>query len=342
MSKKKKAVLSDSEISAFCQQISLILQAGLPTYYGISILRDETKDEKTHKLLEQIYAPMEDGGTLHAALEATNAFPDYMVHMIQLGEETGRLEEVLQSLSEYYEREAEIRAGIRNAVTYPLVTTALMLVVIVVMITKVLPVFSQIYTELGSELTGFAASLMNFSDALNRYLLVIIAVLAVLILLGFLLYRTDLGKTLFLGRPFSMSIASSRFANSMHLALSSGLDTDRSMDLASELVDNPYMRDRIRKCKEYIAHGEGLSRSMMLSGIFSEIYASWITIGYKTGSMDLIMSKISAAYEEETNGRLQHFVNVLEPTLIIVLCVFMGAILISFLLPLLGIMSAIG
>ena len=89
MSRKSK-ILSNAELSAFCQQISLIIAAGLPTYYGVSILCDEAPDEQTHNLLEQIYKPMELGATLHSALKNTGYFPKYMINMIQLGEDTLR------------------------------------------------------------------------------------------------------------------------------------------------------------------------------------------------------------------------------------------------------------
>ena len=123
MSRKSK-ILSNAELSAFCQQISLIIAAGLPTYYGVSILCDEAPDKQTRDLLEQIYKPMELGATLHSALKDTGYFPKYMINMIQLGEETGRLEEVLNSLSKYYDREDEISSGIKSAVAYPLVLSA--------------------------------------------------------------------------------------------------------------------------------------------------------------------------------------------------------------------------
>lgn len=341
MSKTKK-IMSQEEISVFCQQVSMIISAGLPTYYGILILRDETSDTNTKALLNQIYEPMEGGATLHEALKQTGVFPAYMVHMIQLGEETGRLEEVLSSLSVYYEREAEIRSGIRHAITYPLIMTFLMIAVIFVMILKVVPVFKQVYEQLGTELSGSALTLMRISDIMNQYLLVFVGIFVVAILIALLLYRTNLGKTLLAGGKLSLTIASSRFANCMHLALASGLDSEYGMDLASELVNNPHMQERIRKCKEHIAHGEGLSRSLTMSCIFSEIYSSWLAVGYRTGTMDEIMKKISDAYEDETNIRIQRFASMLEPTLIIMLCFFIGVILISFLLPLLGIVSSIG
>ena len=341
MSHKNK-ILSEAEISTFCQQIGMIIKAGLPTYYGISILRDEASDEHTKAFLNQLYEPMEKGITLGVALSETNVFPEYMVDMIQLGEETGRLEEVLDSLAVYYEREADIKASIRHAVTYPLIMSLMMLVVIVVIITQVVPVFTHIYEELGSGLTGTALLLMNISNLLNNYMLVFIIGFVVIGVGIYALSKTTLGKTFFLRHRLSMSIAASRFANCMYLALSSGLDTDRSLEMAEKLIENPYMLEKIKMCKTHIKHGEGFVKSLLLSGIFSKIYSSVITIGYKTGSIDDVMHKISIAYEEETDEELRHFISVLEPTMIIILSFIIGVILISFLLPLLGIMSSIG
>jgi len=338
----KQKTLSESEISAFCQQVGMVVKAGLPTYYGISILRDEATDDFTREFLDKIYEPMEKGVTLGEALGNTHAFPEYMVDMIRLGETTGRLEEVLDSLSTYYEREADIKAGIRHAVTYPLIMTVMMLVVIVVIITQVVPVFSQIYEQLGSGLTGSALMLMNVSNFLNRYMLGFVIAVVTVALAGFAFFRTPYGKILFQGRGLSMSIAASRFANCMYLALSSGLDTDRSLEMAEKLIDNPYMLEKIEACKKHIKNGEPFIKSLLLAGIFSKVYSSMMTIGFKTGSMDDIMQKISVSYEEETDEKLRHFISILEPTLIVILSFFIGLILISFLLPLLGIMSSIG
>lgn len=339
---RKNILLSETELAAFCQQIGMVVKAGLPTYYGISILRDEAEDPHTRAFLDEIYQPMENGATLGDAIADTKAFPAYMVDMIHLGETTGRLEEVLDSLNIYYEREADIRSGLRHAVTYPLIMTGMMLLVLFVIVTQVIPVFSQIYEQLGSSLSGTALVLMKISEALNRYMPVLIIGIVLLVLLCAILYRTSFGKTLFQGRGLSMSIAASRFANCMYLALSSGLDTDQSLDMAERLIDNPYMLEKIEKCKAHIKHGETFIRALLMSGIFSKVYAGMMTIGYKTGTTDEIMHRISIAYEEETDDRLRHFISILEPSLIIVLSFFIGLILISFLLPLLGIVSSIG
>jgi type IV pilus assembly protein PilC len=102
------------------------------------------------------------------------------------------------------------------------------------------------------------------------------------------------------------------------------------------------MQERIHSCRDHMKNGEGFPEALVLSGTFSKLYASWITIGYKTGAMDEVMERIGRAYEDETQAELDRFIATLEPTLVIILSVFIGLILISFLLPLLGIMSSIG
>lgn len=339
---KRKNVLNNSEIAAFCQQLTMVISAGLPTYYGIYILKDDAPDDETKNLLEQIYTSMESGRPLHEALKATDMFPGYMIHMIMLGEQTGRLEEVLSSLVSYYERESSIRSNVRSAVAYPLFMTAMMLVVITVLIAKVLPVFSQIYEELGSSLTGIARIMLNISNALNRYMVVLIIAVLILAILAWILSHTDWGRTRLQKNRLSLSIASGRFANCMYLALTSGLDTDQSLELTEELISNPYVRDKIHKCQGLLKDGETFSNALLLSGIFSRMHAGLVTIGSKTGAMDDVMKHITAAYDEESEKLIDHFISVLEPTLVIILCFLVGLILISFLLPLLGIMSSIG
>ena len=164
----------------------------------------------------------------------------------------------------------------------------------------------------------------------------------VLLIICMILYHTDLGRVLFFGQKLAMTVASGRVANCLYLVLSSGLDSNIGLTLARELVNNPHMQALIDKCHENIRHGESFDKALLLSGIFSQMYASWIAIGSRTGEMDQVMERICNAYEEETDARISHMLSLLEPILVIILCFFVGLILISFLLPLLGILSSIG
>ena len=340
MKKNNNSILGNMEIAAFCDQLSMIVAAGISLYEGVSILSEDAEDEQTKALLCGINASLEQGVSFHEALSVSEVFPKYVIDMIEIGETTGKLEEVLKALSTYYRREDSIRNSIKNAVTYPIIMIVLMFVIIFVMIAKVLPVFQQIYGELGSQLTGVAGAFMRFSMVLNRYMLVIVLLLAVAVVALVFFFKSNHGKRFW--QKKTLALATGRFANCMSLAMSSGLDTDQGLLFAEQLVDNPYMEQRIQTCREMIASGKSFAEAILSTHIFDRIYVSMISIGFRTGTLDEVMAKISEEYEDAIENRIAKFIAILEPTLVIILSVVIGSVLISFLLPLIGIMSSIG
>lgn len=141
------------------------------------------------------------------------------------------------------------------------------------------------------QLTGTTRTLLHISTILNHYMLGFIIAFLVLLIICMILYHTDLGRVLFLGQKLAMTVASGRVANCLYLVLSSGLDSNIGLTLARELVNNPHMQALINKCHENIRHGESFDKALLLSGIFSQMYASWIVIGSRTGEMESIVSQ---------------------------------------------------
>lgn len=141
------------------------------------------------------------------------------------------------------------------------------------------------------QLTGTTRTLLHISTILNHYMLGFIIAFLVLLILCMILYHTDLGRVLFLGQKLAMTVASGRVANCLYLVLSSGLDSNIGLTLARELVNNPHMQALIDKCHENIRHGESFDKALLLSGIFSQMYARWIAIGSRTGEMESIVSQ---------------------------------------------------
>ena len=141
------------------------------------------------------------------------------------------------------------------------------------------------------QLTGTTRTLLHISTILNHYMLGFIIAFLVLLIICMILYHTDLGRVLFLGQKLAMTVASGRVPNCLYLVLSSGLDSNIGLTLARELVNNPHMQALIDKCHENIRHGESFDKGLLLSGIFSQMYASWIVIGSRTGEMESIVSQ---------------------------------------------------
>ena len=256
----------------------------------------------------------------------------------------------MEAIGQYYQREEALSQSIKSAVTYPLIMLGMMLAVILVLIIKVLPVFQQVYEELGSSLTGFSKGLLSVGAVLQKYALVFFGGAVFLLALFLFLTKTSKGRDILhkMGshlpfvRGMYEKISASRFAGAMAITLSSGLDANQSMELAARLSDNKFLEKRIEACQKQMEEGKSFSAALSDTGIFSGLYARMLAIGMKTGTLDDSMKKIAAQYQMEIDDRLARLISSLEPTLVILLSVVVGMILLSVMLPLLGIMTGSG
>ena len=340
---------SDQELSAFCGQLSLVLQSGISSTEGISVMLEDAQTNEEKLILTKMQEKLDETGSLTEAFQVTGLFPSYLLHMVQIGEESGNLDTVMEELSAHYEREAAIRQNIRSSVTYPLFMACMIIVIILVLLIKVMPIFNQVFTQLGSEMTGFSKALMNLGNLLSRNSIVFVVILVVIGGILFFGLRTRRGNAL-LSKiahllPFTRNlyekIAACRFADAMALTLSSGLMQERSLELADELNDDPYFAEKLETCRSYTDEGKKLSDALHESGIFTGTYARMITLGSRTGNLEKVMRKISDMYQDEIDVQLTNRLSIIEPTLVIVLSIIVGVILLSVILPLMGILSSI-
>lgn len=343
-------LLSAAELSAFCEQIALILKAGIPVQEGVAIMAEDDRNASGADILNVIREHAELGESFRGSLEAAGVFPKYMLDMVDIGEQSGRLDEVMDSLVAYYERSEAVSKSLRSAVTYPVLMIVMMLVVIGILIMKVLPIFAQVFDQLGSQLSAFSQGILRLGGMLNQYAAVIVAVLALAaaVLVGM---RFTKGGAAMYGRLFRIfpgtrklasKISAGRFASAMSLMLSSGLDVDQSLDMARALVDDPQVEEKISGCQKDIAEGASFSDALAKAGIFSGVYTRMVTVGFKTGSVDGVMQKIADRCEAEVDDQIGVMISILEPTLVAVLSLIVGMILLSVMLPLMGIMTSIG
>jgi len=150
---------------------------------------------------------------------------------------------------------------------------------------------------------------------------------------------TSFGQRLF--RQLSDRMAAAKFASGMSLMLASGLDVDRSVELTLPLMSNPKMYSKVKKLKEMTELGESFTSSVVATKIFSGMQGRMLTLGFKSGNLDNVMEKIADDYEKEVDERLDNLISIIEPTMVAILCVIVGLILLSAMLPLLGVMSSI-
>ncbi len=158
---EKKKRFTSEETASFCDQIAMLLNSGIPLYEGAYILAEEVEDKRTKQVLMHIEEQVRENMPLFEALSNTGAFPDYMVHMVKVGETTGKLEDVLKSLAAYYERDAQVKDGIRSAVAFPVILFAMMAVIMLVMVFKIIPLFEGMFLELSAEVASSTKRMMD-------------------------------------------------------------------------------------------------------------------------------------------------------------------------------------
>lgn len=344
---QKFTPLSNMEVSSFCSQMAMILRSGISSMEGLSLMLEEAQDSDEKALLAIMNDTLLTTGSFYEALASSGVFPGYMLQMVQIGEAAGKTDDVMAALAAHYEREASLAQSIKNALTYPLIMVFMMVLVVLVLVTKVMPVFNQVFIQLGSEMTGFSKAVLDFGTAISRSSIVLIDILVFLVVLVLYFSRTKSGRAKFSTfsawfagtRGLAEKISACRFASGMYLTLSSGMSPEESLSLTEALIDNDQFKKKLDACKEEVHDGEDLSGSLLQAGVFSGLYARMTSIGSRTGSLDEVMQDIADKYQEELDLKFTRIIGMLEPTLVILLSLIVGVILLSVMLPLVGIMS---
>ena len=341
-----KHLISNDDIASLCLELSLLLHAGVSTGDALSLLAEEGDRGGVLKAMAE---QVDSGETLSAALRESGAFPTYVCGLVEVGERTGRTEEALSALSRYYEDRVRLARRVRSALLYPAVMLALMLVVIGVLLVKVLPIFDDVYASLGGRLTGVAAGLLNLGRWIEGampvlYLILAGLVLAVLVfgLVGPLrrgvvsLWQKTRGD-----RGVSRKLNNARLAQALAMGMASGLPVEEAVSLSANLMEGR-ARKRCQECGQRLEKGESLGAALRLSGLLPPRQSRLLELGQHSGAGDASMEKIARDLGEEGEAALDALVGRVEPALVLVCSVLVGLILLSVMLPLMHIMSAIG
>lgn len=342
--------LTHSQIASLYRALALLLHAGISLADGVFLLREE-ETGTMQDLLEALGSLMDGGTPLSEAMAQTKAFPACATGMVYVGEQTGRMEAVLESLARFYEQRSQNSRQVRQALTYPGLLLALMLVVIGVLLVQVLPVFDEVYSSLGSHLTGAAAGFLWLGRLLEQSLPVLFWLLAILVAAA-LLYgcHSDTRRkvnawfcTRFGDRGVLRKFNNAQFAQALAMALGSGLPLEDALAHAGRLLaDVPGARERCERCLLGLRGGKDLSHAMGDAAFLRPAQSRMLAIGLREGSGDRVMEEIARLLMEDAQETLEETVARIEPAMVLASSVLVGLILLSVMLPLMNIMAAMG
>lgn len=342
----RKKELTTEEIAAFCRQMEIVLKSGLSYGEGLEIIAMDTKKGALKGVAEQLLTAIETM-SFSQGVEMVGMFPRYFVKMVNIGEITGRLDDVMHGLTMFYQRRQEVERSIRSAVVFPLIMAMLMFGVILALVIKVMPTFYQILQSFAGGLSPFAAGMLKIgtvlSDNITVVLLIIAAVLTGLLIINRVPASQHIGVLLRakLFKGTTKSVAVGCFSAAMSMMLKSGMDIDEALKASAETVEYDELKKDIAILRAKFQQGESFSQAAMESGVFTNVQGAIISLGAKTGNLDVVMEYMAEQYNTEAEDRISVALSVVEPVIVAVFSILLALILLSVILPLMGVMTSL-
>lgn len=344
----KKIKLKD--ISLFCKQMSVMLESGIPLNNAVDILEQQATSKNLKSSLKIVSKSLKEGSQLSKAmLDQEGMFPDLLIRMVQAGEKTGKLDEVLEKMSEHYNKELKTSRQIRGAMIYPAVLAFLAVAAVLALLYIVIPSFSGIFEQSGMDMPLPTRIVLAASNFVRSYWYILFGVTGILVFL-FLRYRsTEAGRyqldRLKLWLPVikgpMQKIVTARFASTLAILTSAGIPLVEAIESAAATTNNAVVIEKMKIANEGLQKGERLTGMITSTGLFPPMMLSMVKIGEESGSLESMLVKTSDYYEEELETAIKQLLSLLEPAMIIVMGVIIGGIVASVMLPMFELAHAV-
>lgn len=327
--------LKTKDLVIISRQLASLLSAGITVVRSLDMLYQQLESKKAKKCIGDIYESVQSGRSLSEAFsEQRGVIPNIMISMIAAGEESGRLDEIMERLADHFAKEAKLKNKISSAMVYPKILAGLTLVISVSLLTFLVPKIGDTIKELGGELPGLTQFLLNFSDSLVHFWYIYLAV-AGLLVYGFKLWKSsDKGSeqwaTIMLRMPIvgkaTRMNASARFTRTVSTLLKSGISVLQAVEITERSLDNVILQKRLAESRVEIRKGTSLSRAIRDIKEFPPMIYAMVSIGEESGTLDMILEKAAEYFEDEADAATQKLVSALEPVMIIIMAIIVGLV----------------
>jgi type IV pilus assembly protein PilC len=338
------------ELAVFSRQFATMINSGLSLLRALSILAEQTQNKRLAAVIGQVRNEIEQGSALSVALgQHPKVFSRLYVSMVRAGEVGGFLDQVLLKVAEALEKEVELRGKVKSAMTYPVVVFAMVLLIVSAMLIFIVPMFKNLYGQLGGTLPLPTRVLVNISDLVKRGFVFVLIGIA-LGTFGFKRwlttpsgrYRTDafkLGAPVF--GPLFHKTALSRFSRTLATLLRSGVPILQALEIVSETVNNGVMAKAIKDVQDSVREGESLAVPLAKHPVFPPMVVQMMAVGEETGALDTMLAKVADFYDQEVEAAVNALTSLIEPILIAVMGAAVGGMVIALYMPMFQIVNLV-
>ncbi len=330
--KKTKQVIiaqriKSSELAALCWQLTTMVEGGIPIISAIDTISEDIDNTQLQKLLRQVSVEMQGGEPFSDSLARfPKVFNNLSVAMILAGESSGNLADALRRMAEYFDNRDKFVKKIRGAMAYPIFAVCFIIVIVIFIMTFIIPRFTMIFDQLGSDLPGFTKGFMAFYDFLRNNVILLIGGVLLLIITNIFAFRTKKGhywycriflKLPLIGRVMSQAFVTI-FCKTMSILLSSGVSVLETFDILITMTNNDIIKTAIMQTREKVVEGTSVSSGLSTSGFFPNMVVKMIQVGEESGSMSNVLERTAQYYERKVNATIDTMMALLEPIMIVV------------------------
>ncbi|MCB2291973.1 type II secretion system F family protein [Clostridium algoriphilum] len=338
-------------ISIFCKQFSLCIKSGIPICDILDLLYEQMLHKSIRKSLISIKENVQKGNSLFASMKKTiNVYPEFMINMIYLGEESGKLDIILEEMSKYYEKEHKLLKKFTNSLIYPCTVFITLMVVSLFLLIKVIPIFIENLNSMDADIPLITKLVLGSSNFLRNNLLwiAIIFIISVLVIIEYI--KTESGKIVFdkfkfkcpiLGQVYKRLIYT-RFSRGLNILLGSGVGLLKAFEIINDVIGDKYFKLKLKSVFSDIKKGEDLSSSINAMNLFPQFFVAMIKIGEETGNLEGMFLTAADIFYEDAQENVEKATVLLEPILIIFLGIMIGTIILAVMLPMLNVMDSAG
>ncbi len=336
--------VDSKELAIFTRQFSVMIDAGLPLVQCLEILAGQQENITFQKILNGVRGSVEGGATLSASMKQyEKVFDPLYYNMVEAGETGGILDTILQRLSSYIEKNVKLKRAVQSAMIYPAAVLSIAGGVIILLLWKVVPIFTQLFNGLGVDLplpTRIVIMLSNFVGSIYGFIIALFFAGGIFALKSW--YGTPQGRMALdtvilkipLIGPLMRKIAVARFTRTLGTLISSGVPILEGLDITARTSGNAVVERAITQTRKAVEAGRSLVDPLKDTGVFPGMVTQMIGVGEQTGAMDAMLQKIADFYEDEVDAAVKDLLTAMEPIMIVVLGVVVGGIVISMYLPL--------
>lgn len=347
----KKGRVKPDDLVIFSRQLATLVEAGIPMVSSLATLSEQVTSKEFKEVILRIRSDVEVGFSLSEAIaKYPKLFSGLFINMVQAGETSGTLDEILDRMATYLEKANILSRKVRSALIYPAIVTSMALLITSVMILKVIPSFAEIFQTLKAELPAPTMMLINFSNIIKHYFIFVVGAIVLVVTLLKRYINTPNGALNFdrvklrlpvFGSLF-LKVALARFTSTLALLIKSDVPILLSVDIVARTCGNKVMEKALSSAGEDIKAGETIANALNKYKIFPSLIVRMVQAGEKSGQLDKMLAKSSNFYDEQVDATVSGLSSLIEPLIIVFLGVVIGGIVIAMFLPIFQISKLVG